>query len=466
MTEAALNARLRADARLDALLPKLVELRTVKARLEAAEARLLAEAERIAEDWAEESDARRSGSSAEFPHRSIAAEIGAALRVSDRTVQRQMAEATVLVRDYSLTFDALHAGSISLAHARAIVAAGALIENPEIRAEYEETVLPIAQAESATRLAPIAKRRAEWFADTTFDQRHRRALDDRTVWVTDIDDGMAELRAILPSAVAHGIHDRLGQMARTIIDARDLSTGDDGAKRDAGDAAPDGDGDGDIDLDAGPDLRTTDQVRADVLADLLLTGAPTAHDGGATDLGSIRATVQVTVPIMTLIEGRLTDPYETPFLVGHSPVDPRTARLLTAEAPVWERILTHPISGQVLAVDRYRPGEHLRRHLAVRDQHCRFPGCRMPARRCDADHTIDHARGGPTTAENLALLCRRHHSLKHNTAWTVVQRTGGELEWTSPTRRIYVDRPVSSIEFAPDPECEIPAPDPFALVPF
>ena len=90
----------------------------------------------------------------------------------------------------------------------------------------------------------------------------------------------------------------------------------------------------------------------------------------------------------------------------------------------------------------------------------------MPARRCDADHTIDHARGGPTTAENLALLCRRHHTLKHNTAWTVVQRAGGELEWTSPTRRTYVDRPVSSIEFAPDPECEIPEPDPFALVPF
>ena len=78
----------------------------------------------------------------------------------------------------------------------------------------------------------------------------------------------------------------------------------------------------------------------------------------------------------------------------------------------------------------------------------------MPTRRCDADHTLDFARGGPTATENLANLCRRHHTLKHQTSWTVVQRHGGVLEWTSPTGSTYTDRPVSTVAFAPDPECE------------
>ena len=474
MTDPALNARLRADERVDALLPKLVEVREAKARLDAEEARLLAEAQAIADDWTEEAAWGRVGSDAGFPHRSIAAEIGAAWRLSDRSVQRRMHEAATLANDYPATLQALDAGAISAAHVRAIVTAGALIETPELRAEYEQDVLPIAQAESATRLTPIAKRRAEWYADATFDQRHRRALEDRAVWVTDLDDGVAELRALLPAVVAHGIHDRLSQMARTVLDARgDDARGDEGR----GDAAESSDGAvlassasavswSGAGEEVPADVRTTDQIRADILADLLLAAEPVAHDGGPTALGAIRATVQITVPVMSLIEKRITDPYETAFLVGHSPIDPETACRLTASAPGWDRILTHPISGEVLAVDRYRPSEHLRRHLTVRDQHCRFPGCRMPAKRCDVDHTIDHALGGVTCEGNLALLCERHHMLKHNTAWTVVQRTNGVLVWTSPTGRVYIDTPISSIEFAPDPEHEIPEPDPFELIPF
>ncbi|WP_157811278.1 DUF222 domain-containing protein [Microbacterium lacus] len=231
MTESALNARLRADARMNVMLPRLIEIRAAKARLDAEEARMLAEAQTIASDWTEEADNSRVGSDAGFPYRSIAAEIGAALRVSDRTVQRQMGEAATLVNDYVGTLEALDAGVISTAHVRAIVTAGAIIETAEMRAEFEQDVLQIAATESATRLTPLAKRRAEWYADTTFEQRHRRAVEDRAVWVTDVDDGMAELRALLPAVVAHGVHDRLSEMARSVIDARrgGDATGPDGA---------------------------------------------------------------------------------------------------------------------------------------------------------------------------------------------------------------------------------------------
>ena len=44
--------------------------------------------------------------------------------------------------------------------------------------------------------------------------------------------------------------------------------------------------------------------------------------------------------------------------------------------------------------------------------HCRMPGCRRAPGRCDIDHGIAHADGGPTDCWNLCCLCRRHHRIK------------------------------------------------------
>ena len=90
---------------------KLVATRREMARLQAEEASLLAEARRIADDWAADEDSA-SRSTSEFPHRSIAAEIAAAWRVSDRTVQRQINDAATLVEDYPETHAALAGGQI------------------------------------------------------------------------------------------------------------------------------------------------------------------------------------------------------------------------------------------------------------------------------------------------------------------------------------------------------------------
>ncbi|WP_191621866.1 HNH endonuclease signature motif containing protein, partial [Microbacterium caowuchunii] len=189
------------------------------------------------------------------------------------------------------------------------------------------------------------------------------------------------------------------------------------------------------------DERTTDQIRADLLADMLLTTTPGADpylpgdgDGG---LGAIRAVVQVTVPVLTLL-GRSDLPAD---LTGTSPIDGPTARKLAGNAPGLDRILTHPITGAVLTTDRYQPTADLKRFLRGRDHRCRFPGCRMTAIRSDIDHTRDYADGGPTEAGNLAHLCRGHHTLKHATPWRVRQLAGGVLEWTSPAGLTYTDHP-------------------------
>ena len=81
----------------------------------------------------------------------------------------------------------------------------------------------------------------------------------------------------------------------------------------------------------------------------------------------------------------------------------------------------------------------------------------MSTSRSDADHTIDFQFGGPTEVSNLAHLCRRHHTLKHQTPWSVVQKRGGVLEWTSPTGRVYPDHPSSGVHFSVDAEFD-PAP--------
>lgn len=53
-----------------------------------------------------------------------------------------------------------------------------------------------------------------------------------------------------------------------------------------------------------------------------------------------------------------------------------------------------------------------RRAVEVRDQRCSHPGCDVAADRCEIDHVVPYARGGPTNQENSKPLCRYHHRLK------------------------------------------------------
>lgn len=184
------------------------------------------------------------------------------------------------------------------------------------------------------------------------------------------------------------------------------------------------------------------------------TPARSATGPGPWALGAIRAQVQVIVPALTLLDAD-DGPAD---LVGRTPVDADTARALAANAPTLTRILTDPVDGTVIAVDRYRTAQSQRRFLRARDQHCRFPGCRRAAIRCEIDHTVDHAQGGPTALWNLAHLCQRHHSMKQFTSWRVRQHPGGILEWTSPTGQVYrEDAPVPLVAFTVDPPPHPPA---------
>ena len=85
-------------------------------------------------------------------------------------------------------------------------------------------------------------------------------------------------------------------------------------------------------------------------------------------------------------------------------VSAETARRVACDAATVT--MRHGPAGEVLDVGRRTRtiSPALRRALAARDQHCRFPGC--AATRCDAHHVEHWAQGGATALDNLVLLCR------------------------------------------------------------
>ena len=348
--------------------------------------------------------------------RSLAAEFGAALRVSDSSMQGQLSRAQALVREFPATHAALADGVITFQHATVIQRAGAGITDPAARAEFESHAIAVALTESAGRVKSLIAAKAEQAHDRTMTERHQAARQERRVDVFDDVDGMSTLWVRLPSVLAHGIIDRVVRMAREVKNAR-VAFGEPGHE-------PGGKPGGIAGVDAcsephaeapsaaSPaagsrvgsfDDRTLAQITADVFADLLLAGTP-----GGDGLSAIHATVQVTIPVTSLAGASETGA----TLAGVGAVDADTVRALAGVAPGWNRVMTDPVTGIIHTVDRYRPSTEIRRLLRTRDEHCRFPGCRRPAHRTDLDHTHDHAHGGHTAIDNLAHLCRRHHTLK------------------------------------------------------
>lgn len=458
----------------------------IRAGIAAAEARLL---RRLADGWvlAEEQSSRIGSADSrrrDMPLRCIAAQISVEMHVHDRTVQTKMYDAWRLVSCFAATVAALEAGRISKAHADVILEMGGRLPDAEVRAAFETVVLEWAAAETVGRTRAYARQLAEKLDPRPMSERHAEAADERSITVVDLDNGMSQIIALVPTVYAHAVADRLTRHGQAIKktdlaarrDARATARPAGAAPSDAAPAPPapvasvegclpasdgmdgggmprgGGDGDGaDQSATAGEsgsvedpddpsfDDRTLDQVRADVFVDLLLTGAPAidptiGHCPGG--LGAIRAQVQITMPLTTLTGvspgGAEVD--------GKAPIDPDTARLLASATAVWNRVMYDPVTAVVLTVDRYQPTPAQQRFLHARDRHCRFPGCRRPARRCQIDHNHEHHDGGKTTLCNLACFCVRHHTMKTETDWTVRQLPGGDLEWTSPSGRRYPER--------------------------
>ncbi len=177
-------------------------------------------------------------------------------------------------------------------------------------------------------------------------------------------------------------------------------------------------------LRTGGETRTMDQLRADVVLDIL--DPDVLHSGDVSGRGSL----VMTVDLATL--AGLTD--SSGDLGGFGPVIADIARRVAEEwlTGEWRFVVTdgqqRPLHG---GITRRRPTAPDRRTIDTMFPHCVFPGCRIPASQCDIDHTTPWADGGQTSLDNLAPLCRHDHRVRHGAGWSYRRTDAGDHEWLS-----------------------------------
>jgi Domain of unknown function (DUF222) len=188
-------------------------------------------------------------------------------------------------------------------------------------------------------------------------------------------------------------------------------------------------------------------------ADALVAPARSALDGGTLpDVRGERPHVRVTIDSQSLCAARATAGMAGGTLGWAGAVTPETARRLACDASV-ARIITGP-AGLPLDVGRAQrtASAAIRRAVEVRDGHCVFVGCDAPPEWCKSKvhHLIEWAFGGPTSCDNGALLCERHHTSYHEGGstvrrdrdagqWRTYRPDGSEIPsragpWTGPPR--------------------------------
>ncbi|TAP43672.1 HNH endonuclease signature motif containing protein [Arthrobacter sp. S39] len=415
---------------------------------------------RLVSGFADKSEAMAAPATSPGQHTAqemgVVSEVACALTVSERSASALLAQSRELSTTLPLTLAALHSGNISWQHARVMVDETASLD-PAGAAALEAHFLD-PDAPHPARWCPAgdmvpsrfrhkARTWRERHHPVSIEVRHAKSFLDRRLEYAPDRDGMAWLSANLPADQAAGIWNGVTATARAL---------------------------------QGPtEDRTLTQLRADVAAKLLLSagfttsnptagstdavaGTGSAGDGvagrvPATDgiddavtgllpapdgvnagrVPSPAAQVLVTVPVFALMG--LTD--EPADLDGYGPIPASMARKLVADgASSFRRVLIDPRDGAPLETGRasYRIPASMRQWLRMRDGKCSFPGCNNQSLDNEADHILAWADGGTTGISNLGSLCRKHHRLKHSTAWRPNEATKDEPPgWTSPTGRHY-----------------------------
>ncbi len=222
-------------------------------------------------------------------------------------------------------------------------------------------------------------------------------------------------------------------------------------------------------------------------------GAPARTPPAASRAGGVTGTVNLTIPLTTLL-GLTDSPGD---LGGFGPITARTARDLAASTlgnpavrwcvtatddnglPIGHGCATHVRAGQrgghssrspsgsgppgdpgwaftiklsALAVaecshqresSHYRLSPLLSHLIQIRNATCTAPGCRMPAVKCDSDHTQPYDQGGRTCECNTGPLCRHHHRVKQSEGWHLMQTEPGVFAWVTPSGWTYFTGPES-----------------------
>ncbi|PRC45407.1 HNH endonuclease, partial [Mycobacterium sp. ITM-2017-0098] len=235
-------------------------------------------------------------------------------------------------------------------------------------------------------------------------QRRVAAYDDRSVTVTTGLDGMAVVRIKISATEGAATDAQLSALAKAVCpgDPRSLKQ----RRADAFVAMKDGHiltcrcANPDCSMRMGGLADPADAVGD--AAEPGTAATPATPETPATPAAPVppafRPGPQVVVNVIASAD-TVNGASEAPgYLCGFGVIDAALVRELAREAT--RRLVEHPgfDPGQALT---YRPSAALARYIRCRDLTCRFPGCTVPAARCDIDHTEpfnhdDPASGGLT----------------------------------------------------------------------
>jgi hypothetical protein len=306
------------------------------------------------------------------------------------------------------------AGDIDEATFRTCVFRTGLIDDDDVLTAVDRQLALVVPRWGSTNRSQLAGRIDKIVARVDLDavRRRRDRIADREVVMGDVDRGLSEIHATLFAPDAHAVSERLTALAATVCEA---------------------------------DPRTVAQRRADAFGVLAVGGDRLGCQCGSPDC-PVGGTAASAVVIHVLAEqGTVEGTSDAPgAMLGYEGLLPPE---LIAELAKAARLrpLIHPRDAAPEA--GYVPSRALAEFVRLRDLTCRFPGCDVPATRCDLDHSIPHREGGPTHASNLSAKCRLHHLLKTFWGWRDEQLRDGTIIWTSPTGERYVTTPGSALIF-------------------
>ena len=202
----------------------------------------------------------------EVIERSIRLELAAALRITEHAAGELITLSDALVRRYPTVLQSLGRAAITEHHASILASAIDALE-PELREAVLPRALALAEAESVGVFRRSLRRLVDTVRSVTLTERHEAALESRRAVLEQGEDAMAWLHLYGPAVEMHAAYARATAIAK-VLKAREDET------------------------------RSLDQLRVDVLCDLLIEGDTMSHPDEAR---GIRATVAVTAPVMALL---------------------------------------------------------------------------------------------------------------------------------------------------------------------
>ena len=369
----------------------------------------------------------------------VAAEVGAALRVSQHAAETRLIYARAMRERLPKVGELFNAGDLDYRAFQTIVGGTDLITDADVLASVDaELAVKVPSWPSLSRgrlAAQVAKVVARADADAV--RRRTQRQTDREIAIWEGRDGVSHIEGRLLTPDARALDERLTALAATVCEH---------------------------------DPRTREQRRADALGALVAGADRLGCRCGRRDCadGKRPAASPVVVHVIAeqaTLDGRSTTPGS---MVGADGLlTPELIAELAASAKVVP--LIHP--GHAAPETGYRPSQALADFIRCRDLTCRWPGCDVPATDCDLDHSIPYAQGGKTHAANLNCKCRTHHLAKTFAGWTEKQLPDGTLIFTSPAGQTYVTTPGSALLFPslcyavggmPTPEAD-PAPEDYCV---